>query len=169
MHFSTCACLSVRSQMSPAKYYFCCFSGCFSFQQMHGNNATHAIKFPSFFTKHSTASTLKTFHFACNCFLNIKVWMKSNLIGKKKKKNLHSTLPPSHCWAITVHTTRQLPDSVTARSIFRCMNKTFSHLSQRLLCKWTQEKTRGIPPSLGWSSHSVKSVSFAAYFSSAQS
>lgn len=86
MHFSTCACLSVRSQMSPAKYYFCCFSGCFPFQQMHGNNATHAIKFPSFFTKRSTASTLKTFHFACNCFLNIKVWMKSNLIGKKKKK-----------------------------------------------------------------------------------
>lgn len=70
----------------------------------------------------------------------------------------------------TVHATRRLPDSVTAQSPFRRMNKTSRHLfSWRLLLPKQDKETRerrGFPPSAGPSAHSVKSQLFTAYLSS---
>lgn len=87
---------------------------------------------------------------------------------KKKTRSLCLTLfSPTHRWAITVHATRRLPDSVTAQSVFRCMNKTFRHLFLEVAPR-KQDKTRqrGIPSSPGPSTHSVKPQLFTAYFSS---
>lgn len=129
---SMCQCHKQFSRV--AKYYFCHFQNLSTTQC---SNVTLAGKCSFLF--HATLHWFNTE----NISIYMHLFPALQSVGEKQfyVKTSFYFPPPSHCWAITVHTTRQLPDSVTAQSIFRCMNKTFRHLSNRLLLYSVNEHT----------------------------
>lgn len=98
----------------------------FVFPAMQRNNVTVAATYALFFY-----ATLRWFKTELSSLQPPVLW----IVKCGWKAILCKKVSLTHCRTITVHATRQLPDSVTARAIFRRMNKTFGHLSLRLLFK----------------------------------
>lgn len=146
------------------------FSTTFFFPSPQSDNVTRAAVLRFIITRNTSPAWKENVPFCMHLFRALESVGEQEVKdgeGEKKTRSLCLTLfSPTHHWAITVHATRRLPDSVTAQSVFRCMNKTFRHLFLEVAPR-KQDKTRerGTPPSPGPSTHSVKPQLFTAYFS----